>query len=58
VGQGTVDTIDKTSRASGVKALVSGSLDVASPIFPDVTRIVVSPRRRRLLPSTTAHGLG
>jgi HK97 family phage major capsid protein len=39
----TAQTVDRVARASGTKALVSGSLDVASPIFPDITRIAEYP---------------
>lgn len=41
----TVDTFEKVSHASGVKALVSGSIDVPSPIYADITRIAQTPGR-------------
>jgi len=39
----TVEVVDRVNRVSGTKALVSGSIDVASPIFADVTKIADYP---------------
>ena len=41
----TAETIEKVSHANGAKALVSGSIDVAAPIFPGITPIAQYPVR-------------
>lgn len=41
----TVARIDKLNQATGAKALIAGSIDVAAPIFGDITTIAQYPVR-------------